>query len=437
MKLILGICFTLLFTYYITAHFIHVIKEIPLSNARHILNQKLCSLYEKACPTPSANIFFCAAEWQELGVLLSRYYYTTLHLQGFCDNQDGTISVAFNASGLLPKYQSSHNAVMQCITYDTHNWLLSKVGFEVPLHIQTLTDDYLHLKFAYNTKGKQSIDAIHIACRQLTTPKQYLARPKPIFHPQENISSILRLGILYEDWHDKHKRCPIDIDTKTHCHILITGHTGSGKSYLTLFVLCQLLYKHQKYEVWLADFKGSKDFRFLNEHEVHYASGDATSVVALIEEFYDLFLSAKNNLVYPARNQVLIIDEYPGLLTYLTSNDKKQSERIKQIVCELLMLGRDINGISFSVIITAQRPDANLLFAHGSRDNFHVHIALGNLSAEAKGMITDSPSALPKRNYRQGEGIVSIDGNGISEIIIPEFVGLETAIQTAPTRHFS
>lgn len=433
MKFILVIGFSLLFTYYMTAHFIHVIKEIPPTDARHLLNQKLCAMYEKTCPTPTANIFFCAEEWQELGMLLSKYFNTTLHLQAFCDNQDGTISVSFNASGLLPKYQNSHNAVMQCITYDSHNWFLSKVGFEVPMHIQTLTDNYLHLRFAYNIKGKQSLDAINTACKQLATPRQCSTHPKTLFHPKENTSPIMRLAWLYDEWYTQHVLLPIDIDLKTHCHILITGRTGSGKSYLTTFLLCQLLYKLPKYEIWLADFKGSKDFHFLYEHDAHYASGNTTDIIALIEEFYDLFLSAKNNLVFPARNQVLIIDEYPGLLTYLSSTEKKTGEHIKQIVCELLMLGRDVNGISFSVIITAQRPDTNLLFANGARDNFHVQIALGNLSAQAKSMITDCPSALPNRNYHRGEGIISIDGKGIFEIIIPEIVGLDCAIQEAPT----
>lgn len=434
MKLILVICFSLFFIYYMAAQFIHIVKEISITDARHILNQKLCALHEKACPPPTANIFFCAQEWQQLGMVLSRYFYTTLHLHGFCDNHDGTISVAFDASGLLPKYQSARDVVMQCITYDTHNFFLSKVGYEVPMHIQTLTDTYLHLRFAYNVKGKQSLDAIGLVCKQLATQRQLPTHPKVLFRPYRNTFSVIRLVWLYDEWYTHHTLVPVNINLKKHCHILITGHTGSGKSYFTLFLLCQLLYNPKEWAIWFADFKGSRDFRFLSKHDVHYASGNATDVVALIEQYYSLFLSAKNMLVLPAKNQVLIIDEYPGLLTSLSFTDKKTCERIKQIVCELLMLGRDVNGISFNVIITAQRPDVNLLFPHGSRDNFHIYIAFGNLSSEAKGMITSSPSSLPDRNYQRGEGIASIDGKGIYEIVIPEIVGLDIAVQNAPTR---
>ena len=433
MKLILVIVFSLLFAYCIAAHFFHI-KEIPISDARHILNQKLCALYEKTCPSPTVNIFFCAQEWQELGVLLSKYFNTTLHLQNFGDNQDGTISVTYNAGGILPKYQDFHKTLIQCIACDTQNFFVEKIGCKVPIHVQTLTDNFLHLRFAYNTKGKQAFDAINTACEQLEVSRQTPTHHRVLFHPRENTSTNIVIGWLLEEWYTNHILFQIGTDLKKHCHILITGRTGSGKSYMLRLILCQLMYKPKKYEIWLADFKGSNDFKFLHEHEVHYASGNIDEVIALIEDFYELFLSAKNGELFPARNQVLVLDEYPGLQTYLASTDKKTGEHIKQIICELLMLGRDVNGISFNVILTAQRPDANLLFPHGSRDSFHIHVALGNLSAEAKGMITDSPSSLPDRIYQRGVGIVSIDGQGISEIFIPEIVGLDAAIQAAPTR---
>lgn len=429
MKLIFATGLTLLFAYHLASYFIHAIYGIAPAEARHRLNHWLLSLVNQEPASQNAPVFFCEAEWRELASILERYF-NALHLHQFVDCQDGTIGVIYDVGGIRTKYQDTFSSLKQCICYDTNKWILEKIGYEVPIHIQTLTDDCLHLKFAYSTKGIHTLESIHTAQKNLMNQQKKYIQPSGSYRFIENTTTSLILGIYYEDWYTQKRAISICIDLKTHCHILLTGQTGSGKSYQLLFILGQFLYKPRRYEIWFCDFKNSADFKLLENSDVHYACADA--VVQLILEFYDLFLSAKDGKLYPARNQVLVIDEYAGLLSYLYSIDKKQAEQVKQAICNLLMLGRDVNGISFSLVLTAQRPDANLLFSHGARDNFHVQIALGNLSSEAKGMITDSPADLPKTIYKQGEGIVSIEGQGISELIVPKITNLSTACKASP-----
>ena len=434
MKSVLIIGLTLLSAYEITVYFFHKICEIPSSEARHRLNQKIVSLWETEPIQPNADIFFCEAEWRELMHLLENYFFS-IHLNGYHDNADGTISVLYDVSGILPKYRDCPDILKQSITYDTSNWIMGKVGYEVPIHVKTLSDNGLHLMLAYNQKGLQKFQAILAAQKSLLTAAQNNQKPQAIFsfdRCKENY--FLVLGVYYDDWYARKKKVPIVIDLRTHCHILITGASGSGKSYALSFYVQQLQAKQAKYELWFADFKGSPDFQFLSQNQdIHYATG--MNVYDTILAYYDLFLKTKDYEISPSRNQTLIIDEYPAFMTYLLSLDKKKADQIKSIIANLLMLGRDINHTQFSLILTAQRPDVSLLFQNGVRDNFMVWISLGNLSSEAKSMICDLPSTLPQTIYKQGEGLVKIDGKGILEIVIPQISNLTDGCQAATSTH--
>lgn len=425
---------TFVITYYTVVYLVHLVKGISVSDARHLISERLSALSTKPDPRFDPNIFLPEEEWRELGKYLSKYFTTTLFLSKYWDNRDGTISVTYAASGILPKYQSSYDAVKQCITYDVCNWILTKLGHEVPILVQTLTDSFLHIKFAYSIQGKQRFDTIAAAQNRLTLSQRHRPEhPHCRLNPSQGKPLNLALGVQYQDWYENRVLIPIIVNMATHSHILITGQTGSGKSYLERVLLAQLLFKNKICDIWFADYKGSKDFEFLSEHNVNYARGSVSDVIALIGKFHDAFLAAKSDPTYLSKSQFLIIDEYPGLITYLNGTDKKQADNIKRIISELLMLGRDVNGIGFHLIILAQRPDATLLFPNGSRDNFAVHVALGNLSAEAKSMITDSPSTLPQHNYHRGEGIISIVGQGISEITVPTVKNLDDIIADAST----
>ena len=202
MKLIFGTGLTLLFTYHLVAHFIHAICEVSPEEARHRLNHWLLSLLNQETPSQNASVFLCEGEWRELGTLLEKYF-NTLHLQQFSASNDGTISVIYDASGIRDKYQVSPDTIKLCITHDTHRWFLEKLGYEVPLHIQTLTEDCLHFKFAFNSKGVRTLNSIREIQKQLLNqPKKYL-HPKGAYHFVENTNSSLVLGIHRDNWYEQ------------------------------------------------------------------------------------------------------------------------------------------------------------------------------------------------------------------------------------------
>lgn len=209
-------------------------------------------------------------------------------------------------------------------------------------------------------------------------------------------------------------KIPIQLDLSEHCNLLLTGCSGSGKSYALLYLLGSVLKSNEDIEIFFCDFKNSYDFSFLEDYP-HYYSGD--NCYDGITEYYRVFCSARQQREF-TKKHLLICDEYPSLVNYLQGKDKanktKYASEVLSAISELLCLGR---GIQFYTWIVTQRAD-NSLFANGARDNFMVVIGLGRLSKEQKGMLF-SGEELPERIYKKGEGILLADGYPLREVKFP------------------
>ena len=209
-------------------------------------------------------------------------------------------------------------------------------------------------------------------------------------------------------------KIPIQLDLSEHCNLLLTGCSGSGKSYALLYLLGSVLKSNEDIEIFFCDFKNSYDFSFLEDYP-HYYSGD--NCYDGITEYYRVFCSARQQREF-TKKHLLICDEYPSLVNYLQGKDKanktKYASDVLSAISELLCLGR---GIQYYTWIVTQRAD-NSLFANGARDNFMLVIGLGRLSKEQKGMLF-SGEELPERIYKKGEGILLADGYPLREVKFP------------------
>ena len=209
-------------------------------------------------------------------------------------------------------------------------------------------------------------------------------------------------------------KIPIQLDLSDHCNLLLTGCSGSGKSYALLYLLGSVLKSNEDIEIFFCDFKNSYDFSFLEDYP-HYYSGD--NCYDGITEYYRVFCSARQQREF-TKKHLLIFDEYPSLVNYLQGKDKanktKYASDVLSAISELLCLGR---GIQYYTWIVTQRAD-NSLFANGARDNFMVVIGLGRLSKEQKSMLF-SGEELPERIYKKGEGILLADGYPLREVKFP------------------
>lgn len=209
-------------------------------------------------------------------------------------------------------------------------------------------------------------------------------------------------------------KIPIQLNLSEHCNLLLTGCSGSGKSYALMYLLGNVVKSEREITVYFCDFKNSLDFAFLEGYP-HYYGGD--NCYEGITEYYESFCHARQKRDF-AKKHLLICDEYPALINYLQGKDKANKTRlasdILSAISELLCLGR---GIQFYTWIVTQRAD-NSLFANGARDNFMVVIGLGRLSKEQRGMLF-SGEELPERIYQKGEGIILADGHALQEVKFP------------------
>lgn len=209
---------------------------------------------------------------------------------------------------------------------------------------------------------------------------------------------------------------PLYLDINTHCHALITGASGSGKSYALLYLLGKLLQDSPQTIITFCDFKNSEDFKFLKDYPNYYSGNDCyTGIIKYYDDFCNARMQGENKT-----RHLLVVDEYPAMINYLTTKDKQEKTKkagdILSAVAEILMLGR---GMKYGIWIVTQRPDS-FLFEKGARENFMVICALlgGRFSKEQRAMIADGEE-IPERIYRIGEGILISDGNPTQEIAYP------------------
>lgn len=210
----------------------------------------------------------------------------------------------------------------------------------------------------------------------------------------------------------------ISLPVETHPHALITGSSGSGKSYALCYLLGELVKTEENITVYFCDYKKSDDFSFLDKYPYYYAGDDCYRGIM---DYYSRFQDARESGSSGGRF-CLIVDEYPAFVSRLQMSDKvnktKRADEILSAVSELLMLGRGTGG-GFGVWIVTQRPDASL-FKGGSRDSFMITLAVGRLSREHKGMIFPGFSdEIPDRNFQRGEGLLLADGHGLTQVKFP------------------
>mgnify|MGYP003289011031 CR=1 FL=1 len=364
-------------------------------------------------------------EWHELELRLEEYF-NDVKLMNLC-RKDGVVHIEFSILGIRSRFAQMQDALQESVTFDIEDFFISKLGKEYPIHIQTCNTQCLHILVAYNAKGQEYLKQIAevkkckmLERRQQTQRKLQLKRLKLKEFAIEHADELL-IGFRYREWKEN-KALPVRISLKTHPHLLLSGSSGSGKSYALTMYIFQFMYKCAQYDIWLGDFKNSGRYEFVKKvQNAYYAVGNGVEV--MVDDYYQLFCDVRDGIKTISKNQILILDEYMAWMQMLEMTDKKKEDKYKNIIGTLLMMGRDVKGVTFGVIIVVQRPDA-VLFPKGARDNFMTAVALGTLSAEAKTMLTDQTGSIPATVYGRGEGVARIDGSDepVTEIMIPKII---------------
>lgn len=221
----------------------------------------------------------------------------------------------------------------------------------------------------------------------------------------------IKVGYDLTMWERFHTRLPIYVRLEKNLHWQICGSSGSGKSYLLLMLLRNIITEYGVgVKLWLLDFKASPDFDFM-ENYCRYYAGD--SCAGGLEDFYNEYLQVKNGKIRDGKIRLMLFDEWAGFIVYETQKDKKRAERFKGYILEVLLLGR---SMLCGIWVIMQRNDAKYI---EGRDQFFVTIALGKMSREMKLMVMQGDELEQREVYACGEGIIRMDAIGTRYLKVP------------------
>ncbi|WP_258111600.1 type IV secretory system conjugative DNA transfer family protein [Alicyclobacillus sp. SP_1] len=190
-------------------------------------------------------------------------------------------------------------------------------------------------------------------------------------------------------------------------HAIVVGPTGSGKTFLVKLVLARIGLRVRNASVVLCDFK-AEDFHFLAGAPNHYEFLDCLEG---LDRYYKAFLARQRGEDTCRDFRLLVFDEWAA---FLNTIDKKEADAARLKLSTLLMLGRSRN---IHILNVQQRADAET-FAKGSRDNFGLVVALGNLSKESASMFGfDRDMMQPVSGV--GSGHMLINGTDMAAIKVP------------------
>ena len=225
----------------------------------------------------------------------------------------------------------------------------------------------------------------------------------------------IRVGYDLDLWRAGNLRLPLSVPLDTCPHWLLCGNSGSGKSYLLLLLLRNLLREYgDEVKLWVMDFKHSTDFAFLSGVPRFYTGADCA---AGLEDYYQEFQNVRDGKLRDDRLRLLVFDEWAGFLVWETQQNKKQAEVYRRYLLEVLLMGRSIGSRACGVWVILQRNDAKYL---DGRDQFFVTIALGKMNRDFKAMVLQGDELEQKDIYLPWEGILRMDGRQTRFLKVPK-----------------
>jgi hypothetical protein len=209
----------------------------------------------------------------------------------------------------------------------------------------------------------------------------------------------------------------INVDNKTKLkfgHYLISGKTGSGKSYAIYNLLIQLMLKRVKPVI--IDPKQA-DLTAIAHIAGLECGNNADEAIEIITKFRNQMNERKtelnqhlvNNLAkdysdFRLMPKYLIIDELAALQMMLS---KEQKAQFNAILTEIILMGRQLG---FFIIVGMQQASATLINTN-VREQFNATFVLGSSGAQTYTVAFGMGVDVPARKVEIGSGWVKTDTN--------------------------
>lgn len=286
-------------------------------------------------------------------------------------------------------------------------------------------DGYLTGRVAIETsiKHNKKLETIDItpALGRYVVEQQYLSKNKKRFVYEFYDSSINR-KYEFESFNDLKQQFAglndyeINVDKNINVplsHSLIVGQTRSGKSYMLLVSILQMLCKRIKYNLFLIDPKISSISLIGKKIDKNNTAVEFGEIVSLLERFTKQMNARKLEMsellqkkydgdyrTFNLEPHVLIFDEYASFSIMLSTVSKSERDKINSMISQIVLQG---SQLGFFIWIVMQKSDSQNI-PTSIRDNLLFKIVLG--SAEEQTYVTAFGNVdVPKFKFELGEGL--------------------------------
>lgn len=202
------------------------------------------------------------------------------------------------------------------------------------------------------------------------------------------------------------------INLREQPHLLISGSTGSGKSYYASFLVSLAIYKN--YDVDVLDYKQS-----------YTAFEDACQVAYTIDEIYNRLTELRDELHkrqtemrkvlkdnpnaiasdYGFKTKLIFVEEYMSVVN--SGADKKILNEISKILLEITAIGR---ALSFHLVLITQVSSANNLDTSIRSNLAPMVLGMANSTIYETAFSTKSVPNIATK-FEKGEGLAKFDIN--------------------------
>lgn len=204
-------------------------------------------------------------------------------------------------------------------------------------------------------------------------------------------------------------------------HSMITGQSGSGKSYATYTIIAQMLSKPVKYNLYFADPKAS-GMASLGKAVDETRTADSTdSIIELLRSFHAELVKRKELMeksltdsknidcdyrTFGYEPYVLMFDEYLAFSLALQNYKKDIRDEISSILSDIVLMGRQLGFFLFLIMQSAPANNIPTII----RDQLAFKVVLGNSDDSTYTVAFGAGVDIPVRKYPVGYGVYTYSG---------------------------
>lgn len=204
-------------------------------------------------------------------------------------------------------------------------------------------------------------------------------------------------------------------------HSMITGQSGSGKSYAVYTLIAQMLNKSVKYNLYFADPKASGMASLGKAIDETRTADSIDSIIELLRSFHaelvkrkelmEQSLTDSKNIDSDYKNFgyepfVLVFDEYLAFSLALQNYKKDIRDEVSSILSDIVLMGRQLGFFLFMIMQSAPANNIPTII----RDQLAFKVVLGNSDNSTYQVAFGTGIDIPARKYPIGYGVYTYSG---------------------------